>query len=429
MRAVSVPAGILFGSCRQRSTAGLGLLLATFGLCSTGQAQPDIRDYVSPVDPVETYLEEIDNVEADFGPYALELADLYIGLGQTLIEAGEYERARDAYHRGVLVQRVNHGPNSPEQTNHLYLLANLETLVGENESADKVLNNIYFANMKHYGEDSAEMLPVLKRIFEWYAVARPLGTELVDYGDYARNIDITEEIVRVSELVHGETHPLTATAYRRLGEANFQTVMYFTGQTFGPSSDNYITVSTSSMMPGEMETISVGDFYSEGRQAFKKYREALLADESLTPSELANELAKIGDWYMMIDKFSKSVDHYEEGYQTLAAHEEYADQALEYMRLPEPMHFVDAPIVLIPAEVPADLLGNSIEVSMTVTNFGSLRDIEILNVPIGVSSSDLKKIRQQVLKIPFRPAMREGEVVTVKQFRWQYVVVAEETAS
>ena len=68
--------------------------------------------------------------------------------------------------------------------------------------------------------------------------------------------------------------------------------MFLTGLDFGLGNDDYVTIRSDTLVSPDLATVSVTDYYSEGRRAFSNYRDAMLADESLTPSELANELAK-----------------------------------------------------------------------------------------------------------------------------------------
>lgn len=429
MQAVTGSAKTLSALLLRQAALARACLIAGFALPLAAAGQEAPARYVSPQDPVNEYLEAIETIEADYGPYATELSDMYLGLGQTLIGAGEYEQARDAFHRGVMVQRVNYGPNSPEQTNHLYVLANIESMLGEATAADKVLRNIYFINSKHYGEDSAEMLPVLKRMYQWYHVTRPLGGNDTDFTDHLRNVELTEEILRISELVNGDTDPGTATAYRRLGEANFQAVMFLTGMAVGVGEESYVSVRTDVLVPPELETISIYDYYNEGRRAFRNYRESLLLNTSTTPADYAQALADVGDWYLMIEKFSKSIDLYEEGYRVLAETEGYEHLAENYMKEPAPVHFVTEIPPAVADDVPEGFEGAELDVLMTVTTGGGLRQIEFPNAPEALSKRELKNIRNQLQKIPFRPAVRDGEVVTTREFNWRYRVAPKGEAS
>jgi len=409
-------------------TLALGCVLAGLSILSPARAEETAAGYVSPHDPATDYLDAIDRIEGDYGPYATELSDLYMGLGQTLLDRGDYERARDAFHRGVMVVRVNSGPNSPEQTNHLYLIAGIEMLRGEAKAADEVLDNIQFINSSYFGEDSPEMLPVLDRIYQWYQMTRPPGAEFTRYADYERIIELTEDMVRVSEAVNGKTHPETAAAYRRLGEAQFQAVRYLMGQTMTLSLDDYVAVSGGTLYTPGVVKVSVGEHYDTGRKAFKKYLEAMQANESTTPLEYAEALADLGDWYLLFEKTRMSRNLYEQAYATLAQSEDYAKLADSYMAHPKPVHFVTPQPGLL-EDLPAELGELNLDISMTVTSFGDVRYVEVINAPEGLSEDNLWLIKKQVRETPFRPAVKAGEVVTTKEFIWQYAIVSTGSAS
>lgn len=406
----------------------LGCVLAGLFCADSTWAQVPEAGYVSPPNPANQYLDAIDRIEGDYGPYATELSDLYLGLGQTLLDTGDYEQARDAFHRGVLVVRVNSGPNSPDQTNHLYLIANIEALLGNDKAADEVLENIQFINSTHYGRNSPETLAVLDRMYQWYFTSRPPGSEYAQYADYERVIELTEDMVEVSAALHGPGHPATTEAYRRNGEAQFQAVRYLMGQTMTLSLDDYVAVSSGTLYTPGVVKVSVGEHYDTGRKVFKKYFESMLADTSSTPLQYAEALANMGDWYLVFEKSRTSRKLYEQAYEVLANSDDYAELAENYMAQPRPVHFF-APQPSLLEDVPVDLAELSVDVSMTVTSYGDVRYVEVLNPPEGLTDSHLGQIKREVRQTPFRPALKAGEVVTTKEFIWQYAIASQGQAS
>jgi tetratricopeptide (TPR) repeat protein len=393
----------------------LGFFLAGLLFLGNAYGQDEEPGYVSPREPAYEYLDAIDRIESEYGPYAMELSDLYLGLGQTLLDRGEYEQAKDAFNRGVLVVRVNSGPNSPEQTNYLYLIANIETTLGEFKAADKVLRNIYFINSEHHGEDSPEMLPILERMYRWYIATRPLGAGMSDFSDYENLIDLTEEIARVSEITKGKFHPDTAEAFRRLGEAQFHTAHYL--DNLEPNLYTLVQV-------------SAGEYYGAGRRAFDQYLESLRLNPSTPPPVYAKALADLGDWLIVFEKASKSRQLYEQGYEILVQSEEHAELAKTYMNQPQPMYFVrPLPHLGTSGEPAEESQLISLRISMTITSSGAVRQVEVLNPPEDMPEDDLKRIKRHVLQIPFRPAMKEGEVVTTKEFIWHYAIKPQEAAT
>jgi len=378
---------------------------------------------ITPSETAEEYLKAIDAIEADYGPYATELSDMFMGLGQTLLNSGDLEQARDAFHRGVMVLRVNSGPNSPEQTNQLYLLANVETLLGNDMEADQIMHNVYFINKEFYGEDSPELVPVLQRIYDWYQVRRPLGTPFSKYRDYDRNIELTEEMSDISESAYGELSPEAGVAFRRYAEAEFQMVRHLTGLGMTMTREDYTLATAGSLVPLGLGAESVDEHNNNGRKAYKKYLATLEANPATTPLEHAQALADLGDWYLVFDKARRAMNLYEEAYQVLAQSTGYADQAQQFMSQPAPMHFIPQPEPGNLADAPETVREINLEISMTVTSHGSVRNVEINNAPEEMLEDDLLQIKKQVQETPFRPAMQAGEVVTTKDYLWTYPII------
>ena len=136
-----------------------------------------------------------------------------------------------------------------------------------------------------------------------------------------------------------------------------------------------------------------------------------------------NTCPRLGDWYMVFDRSRRSRNLYEEAYAVLARNPEYAEQARAFMNQPAPMHFIPRPEPGFVDKAPVPVKEMDPEISMTVTSQGSVRDIEILNAPEDMLEDDLWQIKKQVQETPFRPAMQDGEVVTTKDYVWNYQIL------
>ena len=381
----------------------------------------DTPKFVVPPDPTLPYLDAIDRFEEDFGPYATELSDLYLGLGEVYMKDGEYEQARDAYHRGVLVVRVNAGPNSPEQTNLLYLIANIETLLDEPKQADKIIDNVRFINEQYYGEHSPELYPVFERMYDWYHTARPLDVDESKYKDYLEVIDVAEAMVDIQEHTNGLTASQAARAYRRMAESHFEAMRFAVVED--DWIDPRIIVSSDvpySITPGH-EDLSMREHYKKGREAFRTHLDLIKADPSKTPLDHAEALADMGDWSLYFEKFRAARKLYEEAYLVLLASSEYAELADEYLGRPRPMEFTDIIADSIDG-APLEEGSVSLDISMTVTRIGNVRYVQILNPPEILSDDDIGEIRRTVQDTPFRPSLKGGKTVTTEEFIWQHTI-------
>jgi len=376
----------------------------------------EMPKFVPTVDPVDTYLDAIEQAESEGGAYAMELTDLYQGLGQALVDKQEFEMARDAFHQGVMVVRVNSGPNSTEQTNYMFSIADVETLRGDWPAAVEVMDNIYQINAREFGEENPEMLPVLDKMYRWYLTKRPLQSEFAQYADFQRADFLAGRIATLIEQERGLGHPDTARVYRSLGQVNFLAIRYILSKGF--EVEPGVVMSAAGPTPPFMEEVSVRDHYIEGRNAFERVIVAVEENPESTPMERAEAFAQYGDWHLVFKKYQTARDWYQRAYDVLAADEATRDLAEEYMGRPAPVRFMmsQQEVDYAPgAEGSAQLA-----VSMTVTKTGDLRKIEILDAPADLSAELLKEIVHQLEGTRFRPAMIGGEVAQVEDYIWNY---------
>lgn len=402
------------------SATGLSLEAADYAVAPGEPYQP-------PRDPVVDYLDAIEQVETEGGAYSPALSDLYLGLGQTLLENLEFDRARDAVHRGVLVTRVNFGPNSPEQTNSLFLIADIENRMGDWDKAVDVLDSIYHINAEHYGPADANLIPVVQRMFDWYMALRPLDSPLARYMDFERSRRLAERLALLTEHNLGLGDPQTSAAYRTLGQLHFLTVRYVLSK--GISVEPGVVIATGVMHQNlDVEQVSVRDHFIEGRDAFTRFVDSVAADANTTPVVHAEALSQLGDWYLVFNKHRTARELYEEAYRMLVEAEGSTELANAYMGTPTPLRFLNVPVDGA-WDQPAQEEGFGVDVSMTVTRNGDLRYVEILDPPEDLTEDQMWEVRQKLRATLFRPGLVNGEVVDTENYVWRYTLPSPEESS
>lgn len=380
---------------------------------------PDTYTPYQPAeDPVVTYLNAIEQAESVGGAYAQELTDLYMGLGAALLQELELEAARDAFHQGVTIMRVNDGPNSLEQTNFLFQIADIETRMGDRRAAGDVMQNIYLISAKNFGEDDPRMLPVLERMYAWYMKTRPLYSPYAQYSDFANSKYLAGRMAYLTERDKGLAHPDTARVNRTLGQINFLTVKYALGR--GISVEPGVVVATGSPQPPYIQEISVRDHYVEGTEAFERMVQSVTLNPETTTTERAEALAQLGDWYLVFDKFKSARDQYQAAWQVLADGESGPELADRYMGKPAPVRLMNNFEDFTSFELPEADNSSGIEVSMSVTRSGLLRNIEILKVPEDMTAEQVQLLEAQLKTARFRPAVVNGLVEKVDDYLWSY---------
>jgi len=203
---------------RQLSLAAMVSMI--FILAGLAQAKSDTPNFKQS-DPVSDYLDAIDIAEAELSAYSLELSDLYLGLGQSHLANREYDRARQAFQRGMQIERVNFGLNSLTQTPYLMSIAEAESFLGNWDESQKALENLYLINTEAYGVQNPRMLPVLNDLLDWYLETY---SQRSTNGGY-QNLVISEKLGTRMQSILNQTDDLSDPAapqmYRKLSHLHY----------------------------------------------------------------------------------------------------------------------------------------------------------------------------------------------------------------
>lgn len=382
----------------------------------------EVSEYVSPTDEVTEYLRAIDRTEIISGGYAPEMAELYQGLGQTLLERREYEKAKIAFQQGMQIVRVNQGLNSPEQTSYLFSIAEIENVVGTRRSTDEMLNLIYQLNARHYGENSVGMLPVLQRLVTWYARERPFDSEYSRYPDMLISAKLVEKMANITEKNFGLSDPKTAEYYRKSAQISWISARYALGQGISVEPGYIVSVGAPSQNPNT-QGISIKQLVADGENAFRKVVESVEAQEDSTIEEQAEALAQLGDWSLAFGRRRTAAEAYKQAHELLASAVGSRDLANRYFEEPTPVRFMDPKLVPVGEDEPNDPRVLNLEVSMTVTEGGRPLNVDFLNPPENIPGDHLRKFKRDISDMRFRPRLVNGEPEDMRDFVWNFPVV------
>ena len=400
---------------------GFLLVCLSFSIPSWAEDDAVIAAYVPTVDPVDNYLDAIDDNEAVHGAYSTELADLYMGLGQSLMDKQDYDEAKKAFQQGVLITRVNFGLNSPDQTNYLFAVASIENIQGHRRLADKVLDDIYRINIRNYGEYDPGMLPVLDQLLKWYVNNRPVNSSENRYEDLERSELLTSKMAAIIELDKGLGHPDTTDIYRRVGQLHWVTIKYVLQRGISVEPGVILSTGAPPLNVGT-RSVSVKTLVAHGRNAFAKAVESVREDEDRTPMEYAEVTAQLGDFNLAFGKRKTAGEIYQRAHTILAEDEHSEHMADAYFSTPTPVRFMEKGLQpIVDDSGSADQIG--VEVSMTVTRGGRPLDIQILNSPENIPGHELRKIKRTVGDMRFRPRLSDGLPEETQDFVWQVPLV------
>ena len=177
--------------CSAYKDSLVAISLFSIMLLSAATVQSQTIEEQQPAsDPVSDYMNAIDQIEEEYSAYSTERSDLYLGLGKSLYSRQEYEKARQAFQRGMQIQRINYGLNSLSQGPYLLSIADAESFLGNWDESQEAMENLYSINQHAYGANDVRMLPVLDQMLDWYLDSYD---ERTPQGGYA-NLIISERI-------------------------------------------------------------------------------------------------------------------------------------------------------------------------------------------------------------------------------------------
>jgi tetratricopeptide (TPR) repeat protein len=379
-------------------------------------AEPDDALYVPVQDEVTQYLQAIDRTEAFTSAYSTELADLYLGLGQSLLEQHDYEEAREAFQQGMQIVRVNYGLNSPEQSNYLYAIAGIESELGNRKEVDQVMENLYLINARNFGEGSPEMIPVLDGMLRWYLSRRPLEHEDSRFADMERVELLASKKAEIVEGEYGLGHPETTAVYRQLGQISWQTASYVLSQGMSVEKGLIVAVGAPPQNPNT-RAISIKSLVANGEAAFAKVAASVNSDASRNSLEKAEAISQLGDWNLAFGRRRTAGEYYAQAHRLLADDPVFRLYADEYFETPTPVRFMqhDLQPVVAPGMLPPEQF---LAVNMTVTEGGRPLDVNIIDPPESFAPDHVRLMKRMVSEMRFRPRLVKGVPEKIENFVW-----------
>ena len=144
-----------------------------------------------------------------------QLSDMLInpllGLGAAQAGSGKLGLASRTLERAVHISHVNEGPHNLDQIEILEALAETNLRMGQTEDAKNNQDMIYALNMRHFENNSREMIPALYRRADWQSRT---GYVLDQRATYRR-------IIRIIEKTEGKNHVTLVQPLIKIGHSYF----------------------------------------------------------------------------------------------------------------------------------------------------------------------------------------------------------------
>ena len=408
------------GKLRLWQGVGAFLLCLVFSVSGLARESASATAKQELPDPVTTYLNAIDNAEYESGAYSTQLGDLYLGLGQSWFQQGNYDEAKKAFQRGLQIERVNYGLYGLGQKSYLFSIADIEGITGTWKSTENILDNIYLIISNSYEGGDPESLPALDELLNWYLVNYKVRSSADGYLNLQRAESLAAEMADIVEYNNGLNHPDTIKILRQIGHLHYFMAEHINGQ--GESINPKRQFNSSSATPGMATRPPVIDeLLRSGIINFTKIIESVGLQENSTALQRANSIAQLGDWHLIFGQRQTAGGFYQRAYQLLAASNVTQHLTEEIFGQPTLVDFSDKG-----GAVSENLIGEegseTVQVSMTISNSGRPQDITVINPPETMEKQQITRLQRRLRTLAFRPRLADGKPVVTKQFILHYPI-------
>jgi len=127
-----------------------------------------VQHYTAQYDAAEqNFQSAIEIIEDNEDRLNSQLVNPLRGLAASQLEGGRPDLASNTLQRAVHVTHVNDGPHNPGQVEILDSLTEVNVRMGLHEEANDLQDTVYALNVRHFANDSIELIPSLMKRADW----------------------------------------------------------------------------------------------------------------------------------------------------------------------------------------------------------------------------------------------------------------------
>ncbi len=399
---------------------------------------------------IQQYEEQLDAIVEVSGPFATDLYQTLLDLGNQYQQLGDHESAIESFERAEYVSRINHGLFHPEQVASIEGLIKSYMAIGDFSTANAKQRYLIYLSEQYYGENNLNALSSIislaeqNKAFYDQVLSMPVqpsisfsssvngqslapkqptprqmafGSLFQAQQNYAQAISTMMDNHRyfdpiLLDLEYSYVETLFLQAYRAaiIAEPDYYL------------SENYARTGTRIRSSTRRNTVS----YLRGLYAFERMLIYVRNNPQADPLVLVNTLMDYGDWNLLFGRTRTALEKYTEA-NTEAVNRNIPDEKIENILRPQ----IHAHLPLITAKpnsrekfgIPAAEKLNYdgyIDIAYTISHYGRVGKIKVL----GKSENTTRKIERRLIRFlrnsPFRPRLQEDGTVDAERVTLRY---------
>lgn len=310
------------------------------------------------------FQESILEFELDGGVYDFRLSELYLSLGNTHQQVGDYQLAIDAYNEALQLSRINDGLFTEDQVPIVEALVDSYLNLGDIASANLNQEYLLYIKQKIYGAGHPIILDELLEYADWNLHASGLSmgylpnlqylhfrTESFNELNYNNSV-ATEDLLSAAAFAYTQALIMQHDLEEEFNENPFSDDTIDLKNSLDFPDEDYDISATEQKLAytyflqyqfdqnnlavnafGEAPTTNFLDSYTDGRAALER-RYAYLQSTNSPTINIIQALVDIADWYLVFERWSTAEELYLQAFELMEGNGIDKLNGLEYPDLP-----------------------------------------------------------------------------------------------
>jgi len=348
---------------------------------------------------VEVYLAALAEAQSSAGAFDENIADIYTGLGNAFLQERNFDKARDAYHRGMHIERVNKGLYDLAQVPYLQRLREVAKAQDDWRAAADYQQQSYSIQQRNFEKGDSTLSSALLDLVDVHLAAY---SQIRGFKDGYRHLEKAYAI-GISQLIDHLPDPgEQLDDYLALRERSV--VMNYEMALLNTNANEQVpTFVNRSGRSDENDYKNLANYYLNGRQDLIRMIEVLEAHGD-DPVRVAKAYTDLADWYLLFNKTNSAMKQYRLAYQTGSNHAASEPQITAMFANP-----VILPRYGLQGAARSKQKTHRLHYSVTVSKYGKAQAITLMQDSEGIPVSSLRRGRAYLRTVRFRPYWVDNE--------------------
>ena len=262
----------------------------TFSVRAAEETDSSVGQSIQQTEQIELYLQQIAELETEFGPFDQSLIEPLNILSDLYTEIGNLVEANTILNRQIQLLRIAEGPDTFSQVPVVESQIVNNVRMNDLEAATNNFENIQFVYLQNPESTTIQKLQAMDQLRHWHFTALNLGEKIDRINHFRISRAILDDMLQIAEDELGEeSHEIIPYLYKAAIEKYHLLTYLFSHDELGANAYDDIF---------EMEAIQPTDYLRQGYEIVKDIREIIQQSSDIEADAMAAVYE--GDFRMLL---------------------------------------------------------------------------------------------------------------------------------